>query len=123
MPDRSVFSGSTTDWSPLNRFWARVRTTATPVAAKHFVQAFTDYLSSVVTQAEDRDNDRPHTINTYLETRRENIGMRPSYVLGELHLSIPDEAFYHPVIKQLEYLVADLVILDNVRVSADYRGC
>ena len=45
---------------------------------------------------------------------------------GELHLSIPDEAFYHPVIKELEYLIADLIILDNVgalRASSDDRGC
>ena len=77
------------------------------------VEAFTDYLRSVITQAEDRDSDTIRTIDTYLQTRRENIGARPSYVPGELHLSIPDEAFYHPVIKELEYLIADLIILDN----------
>jgi Delta6-protoilludene synthase len=54
------------------------------------------------------------TIEEYMRTRRENIGARPSFVLGELHLSIPDYAFRHPVIKELEYLIADLIILDNV---------
>ena len=126
VPLCSVFSGCVVDRNHLGRFWARGRTTATPEAAKHFVEAFTDYLNSVITQAEDRDNDTHRTIDTYLQTRRENIGARPSYVPGELHLSIPDEAFYHPVIKELEYLIADLIILDNVgalRASSDDRGC
>lgn len=99
------------------RFWARGRTTATPEAAKHFVESFTDYLNAVIVQADDRDNDTIHTIDSYFETRRENVGTRPSYVPGELHLSIPDEAFYHPVIKELEHLTTDLIILDNVRPS------
>ena len=54
------------------------------------------------------------TIESYLETRRENIGARPSFAMGELQLSIPDEAFYHPVMKELEYLCADLMLIDNV---------
>ena len=66
------------------------------------VESFTDYLQSVIAQAEDRDNNTIRTIDSYLENRRQNIGARPSYVPGELHLSLPDEAFYHPVIKELE---------------------
>lgn len=99
----------------LYRFWARGEKTATPEAAKHFVEAFTDYLNSVIVQASDRDSDKIRTVDEYFQTRRENIGARPSYVPGELHLSIPDYAFYHPVMKELEYLIADLIILDNVR--------
>jgi hypothetical protein len=96
------------------RFWARGEKTATPEAARHFVEAFTDYLNSVIVQAADRDDDKVRTVEEYMHTRRQNIGARPSYVPGELHLSIPDYAFYHSVIKELEYLVADLIILDNV---------
>ena len=33
---------------------------------------------------------------------------------GELHFSLPDEVFYHPIIRELEDLVVDLVVLDNV---------
>lgn len=107
-PEGEIMLGEVT-----RQFWARGRTTATPEAAKHMVEAFTDYLLSVIEQAEDRDNDTIRTIDTYLQNRRQNIGARPSYVPGELHLSIPDEAFYHPVLKELEYLIADLIILDN----------
>lgn len=78
------------------------------------MESFTDYLNSNIVQAEDRDTDTFRTIESYLETRRENIGARPSFAMGELQLSIPDEAFYHPVMKELEYLCADLMLIDNV---------
>ena len=78
-------------------------------------------MHSVITQAEDRDNDTIRTVDKYFETRRENIGARPSYGPGELHLSIPDEAFYHPIVKELEYLIADLIIIDNVSRARSLR--
>lgn len=39
---------------------------------------------------------------------------------GELHLDLPDEAFDHPVVKELEYYIADLIILDNVRTGIHF---
>jgi hypothetical protein len=74
-----------------------------------------------VKQAEDRDNRKILSIDEYLATRRQNIGIRPSFVPGELHLTLPDAAFYHPVVKELEYLVADLIIIDNVRSATISR--
>ena len=100
------------------RFWAHGKTTATPEAARHFVETFTDYLHSLITQAAERESDTIRTVDSYLKTRRQNIGVRPSYFPGKLHLSIPDVAFYHEVIKKLQYLSVDLVILDNVRLCS-----
>lgn len=102
-----------TKW--LDRFWARGIKTATPSSQKHFVEAFTDYLNSVIEQAADRDNNTFRTVDSYLKTRKENIGARPSYVPAELGLDLPDEAFYHPVITELSYYIAELIILGNVR--------
>jgi Delta6-protoilludene synthase len=96
------------------RFWQKALETASPSSAKHFVEAWTDYMESVVIQARDRDDNKHRTVDEYLANRRQNIGARPSYVPGELHLNLPDEAFYHPIIKEMEYLIADLIILDNV---------
>ncbi|KAJ7137759.1 isoprenoid synthase domain-containing protein [Mycena epipterygia] len=107
-PEGEILLGEVT-----RQFWELAIKTATPSSAKHFVEAFTDYLESVVSQAEDRDSDTVLTVDSYLKTRRQNIGARPSYVPGELHLDLPDEAFYHPVIKELEYEIAELIILDN----------
>ena len=43
-------------------------------------------------------------------------GVRLCFSPSELHLSIPDEAFYHPVVKELQDASIDLVVLDNVSV-------
>ncbi len=67
-------------------------------------------------QAGDRDNNRIRTVDEYLQARRENIGARFAFDLGGLNLSIPDHAFYHPMIRELEYMIADLLTLNNVRL-------
>lgn len=56
-------------------------------------------------------------METYFKMRRENIGIRPSYIPAVMGIDIPDEAFYHPAVVELAYLIADLIILDNVRVT------
>ena len=103
------------------RCWELAIKTATPSSQKHFIETFTDYLNSVVDQAADRDSQTVRTIDSYLKTRRENIGARPSFVNGILHLELPDEAFYHPLITELVYHIADLLILDNVRPHLRYK--
>ena len=54
------------------------------------------------------------TVDTYMEARRMDSGVRPCFSPCELHLSIPDEAFYHPVVKELRDASADMIVLDNV---------
>jgi hypothetical protein len=107
----------------LYRFWELAIKTASPSSQRHFVEAFTAFLNSLVDQAEDRDNDTIRTVDEYLKTRRENIGARPSYAPAELGLDLPDEAFYHPVIVELSYHIADLILLDNVRILLKLGGC
>ena len=104
---------SETDARPV-RFWELAIKTATPTSQKHMIEAFTDYLESVVQQAEDRDVDKCRTIDEYLENRRQNIGARPSFVPSELGLNLTDEVFYHPVMLELTQHISDLIILGNV---------
>ncbi|KAI0089641.1 isoprenoid synthase domain-containing protein [Irpex rosettiformis] len=99
------------------QFWDRAKKTATPEAVQRFVDSFKDYLDAVVIQAGDRDQDRICTVDEYFEARSNNIGSRPCYAISELHLSIPDYVFYHPVIKELELLITYLIILDNDMAS------
>ena len=84
------------------------------------MDVFIDYLKAMVAQAEDRGNRTEPSVREYLARRRESMGGRPAFVLGVLHLSIPDEAFNHPVIKELENAILDLIIVDNV--SSGYRS-
>ena len=76
-----------------------------------------DYLEGVVCQAEDRDKLVLRTVDTYMEARRMDAGVRPSFSPCEFHLSIPDETFYHPVVKELRDASTDMIVLDNVRTS------
>ncbi|CCM04071.1 uncharacterized protein FIBRA_06230 [Fibroporia radiculosa] len=95
------------------QFWALAIKTASPSSQRHFLESFTAYLESVVAQAVDRDNDTVRTIESYMETRRENIGSRPSFVLLELSMNLPDNVFYDPAIVELSTCITDLLILDN----------
>ncbi|KAI1791051.1 isoprenoid synthase domain-containing protein [Ganoderma leucocontextum] len=116
-PDKARPEGEFIVGEIIRQFWARARAIATPEAAERFVDIFIDYLRAVIVQAEDRDNHTALSIEDYLKRRRWNIGSRPTFVLGVLHLSIPHEAFHHPVIKELEDAILDLLIVDNDIVS------
>lgn len=90
--------------------------TASPTSAKHFLETFPEYLESNVTQARARE-DSPPTVDEYFLIRRKNIGVLPSFVPGELHLELPDEAFYHTTITEMQQCVTDLVFIDNVSLT------
>ncbi|KDR69691.1 hypothetical protein GALMADRAFT_1352301 [Galerina marginata CBS 339.88] len=107
-PDGEILLGEVA-----RQFWQLAIETATPSSQEHMVDSFTAYLESVVQQAYDRDNNVIRSIDAYFENRRQNIGARPSYVPLELDLNLPDHVFYHPVVEELSYYIADLIILDN----------
>ncbi|KAH9926487.1 terpenoid synthase [Fomitopsis serialis] len=102
-PDKPRPEGEVLVGELVRQFWARGIQACTVTARKHFEEAFTDYLNSIVDQAVDRDND----------TFRTNIGARPAYIPAIFGIDIPDEAFYHPAVVGLSYLIADILILDN----------
>jgi len=87
--------------------------TATPTSQRHFVRVFTAYLESVVLEAANRNEDTILGIDEYINTRRDNVGTRPSCFPLEAGLDIPDDVFYHPTIVELSDCVADLVMIDN----------
>ncbi|EJD00099.1 terpenoid synthase [Fomitiporia mediterranea MF3/22] len=95
------------------QFWTLAIKTATRTSQCHMIEGLVANLEAVVQQAADRDNDEYYSIASYLEFRRENIGAKPAFVPMELHLDLPDEVFYHPVITELSQYVTDMVILDN----------
>ena len=87
---------------------------ASPTSAKHFVDALMDWTESVVIEAEERDKKIIRNLENYFSLRRRNIGTWANLCVCELHLNLPDEAYYHPMIKEMEELIADIVFLDNV---------
>ena len=108
----------------LHSFWDRGRALATPQAEKHFLAAMAYYLQGVAQQVDDRDKHSICTVDAYTEARRKDSAMDACFMPGELHLSIPDDAFYHPVMKELRDASNDLVVLDNVSdLASDQTLC
>ena len=68
---------------------------------KHLLEAFAGYLQGADQHVEDREKRIMRTVHTYMETRRKDCSVRLCFSPSELHLSIPDEVFYHPVVKEL----------------------
>ncbi|KAL1940077.1 hypothetical protein VTO73DRAFT_9412 [Trametes versicolor] len=100
--------------SEMMREWSeRCLPTATPEAASHFLKSFTDYLEAVVAQAEDRCSGAARSIDSFIKIRRENNGGRPSLFPSELHLSIPDEVFYHPYVVDMQACIIDMITTIN----------
>lgn len=92
----------------------------------HFRRSFTDYLEAVVVEAEERYSGTNRSIDSYIKIRRDDNGGRPSLFSCELHLSIPDEVFYHPHVVDLQTCIVDMITTVNVRRLAntqmsDYR--
>ena len=54
-------------------------------------------------------------MDEYLLDRRVNASVQPMLLPLELHLNIPDEVYYQPMVKEIQDLIADLIGIDNVR--------
>ena len=84
-------------------------------SVKHFKLNLTNYLEAIVVQAQHRDD---HTlfqsVEEYILYRREDVGQRIVFFPFQLPLNLPDEALFHPVIVEMEYLTALMVSIDNV---------
>ncbi|KAI0638650.1 terpenoid synthase [Trametes polyzona] len=107
-PDGEVILGEIT-----RQYAERALRAATPEAMAHFRDSFSDYLDAVVSQADERDGATVRSVDDFIRIRRENNGGRPALFPCELHLSIPDEAFYHPQIVELRNCIVDMVTTMN----------
>ncbi|KAF8168816.1 terpenoid synthase [Mycena galopus ATCC 62051] len=95
------------------QFWALGIQNATPLAQRHFLETFEDYIYSVVDQAIDRDDHRIRGSEEYMILRRRTIGLHPSYPMQELGMDLTDEIWNHLVIAELRCIAVDIVLLDN----------
>ncbi|KAI9453186.1 terpenoid synthase [Russula earlei] len=96
------------------QFWELAIKTASPGSQKRFIEHFGTYTQSVVQQAADRTHKHVRTIQEYLEVRRDTIGAKPSFVILETPLNLPEEAVRHPIIEELSILSIDMILLGNV---------
>ncbi|KAI0371441.1 terpenoid synthase [Pilatotrama ljubarskyi] len=101
----------------VRQFAERGLRTDTPEATSHFLRDLTNWVESVVLQAVDRCTGATRTIGEFIEIRRDNNGGLPALSPCELHLSIPDEVFYHPRIVELRATIVDMLTAINDVVS------
>jgi len=82
---------------------------ATPSSVKHFLPVLIDCGSS-----HRDDKIFFESIEDYFRYRRDNFGAKPAFFPHHMHLNIPDEALFCPVIKDLEDLTCEMIAIDNV---------
>ena len=96
------------------RFWKRGQEIATVQGAKDFVDAFSEYLESVVQESELRDTNTIPTIPEYVALRLRDVGAKPVFAMCKLCVTIPEEVSESPLHKKLCELCCELVAIDNV---------
>ena len=96
-----------------NRFWENASKSATKTAQRRFIHTFYLYTEAVVQQALERDSSQLRTVENYFEIRRNTIGVRPSFVVLEFKMDIPDEVMAHPSIVTLANASADMIAICN----------
>ena len=105
--------------SSIRSFCERAFKIATPSAWRHFVESYTEYLESNVVHSRDRENDTVPPFEGFLDYRRNNVGGRSLFFIGEMGLNLPDEVYYHPVISKMRDYTIDLLGIENVSNDID----
>ncbi|KAG6867501.1 hypothetical protein C0993_001988 [Termitomyces sp. T159_Od127] len=95
------------------QFWKLSSQYASSGARRRFIEAMDRYTASVVQQAQDRAENHIRSMDDYLSLRRDTVGVKPSLVVLEFGLSIPDEFFNDPVVQRLANVCVDMIILSN----------
>jgi hypothetical protein len=91
---------------------------ASPRTAHRFLRNYESYLRAVVKEAKDRETRHiPTSVEEYLELRRLTAGLVPSLDMILLPLDIPDHLLDDPRIKELEFMVIDMVVVANVSLQ------
>lgn len=102
-----------------DRFWLRIPPTATEVFRRRFLATWTDYIGSVVKQAEHRSESRILDLEDYLVIRRHTSGAPSTIAFCEMHSEMPDNIRDNPIIREMETLAVDLIVIANVSTHVD----
>lgn len=73
-----------------------------------------DYVGSVVQQAEHRSESRILDLEDFLVVRRHTSGAPSTIAFYEMNSDIPDDIREHPILRELETLAVDLIVIANV---------
>ena len=62
------------------------------------------------------------TDDEYIAVRRDTSGVRPCFASIESNLSLPQEVVDHPVLKEMETLGVDMILLFNVSMYVPQKA-
>lgn len=91
--------------------------TATKTFKRRFLETWIDYVESVAQQAEHRSESRILDLESYFLLRRHTSGAPSTIALCEMDMDIPDYIREHPILRLLETLAVDLIVIGNVSGS------
>ncbi|KAK0611352.1 terpenoid synthase [Immersiella caudata] len=83
------------------QFWAEATLVASPMAQRHFIETFQEYVDAVTEQAADREADRVRTLEEYWPIRDHTGGCPPAFAFIELDLDFPEELYRSPELERL----------------------
>lgn len=73
-----------------------------------------DYVESVARQAEFRSESHILDLDSYFTLRRHTSGAPSTIALYEMDMDIPDDIREHIIIRELETIAVDLIVIANV---------
>ncbi|KZT33897.1 putative terpene cyclase [Sistotremastrum suecicum HHB10207 ss-3] len=94
-------------------FWTRALQSASPSSARRFIKSYHENLIAVISQAQDRELQTLHTLESFLPLRRMTVGLVPCLDFLQLEMDIPDELVEHQSILELVECANDLIVLEN----------
>ncbi|KAI1842182.1 hypothetical protein JX265_001457 [Neoarthrinium moseri] len=118
-PDSPRPAGEWVGGEVARQFWIQTMKISTKSFQRRFLVGWEDYLKGTAQQAEDRSRSYIRNVDSYLEVRRQTIGVLPSLLFFQMDMDLPDEVLAHPTIVALEMLAVDLTIIANDLLSYD----
>ncbi len=94
-------------------YWENAIHFSTPAFQRHFLNSFQRYTDAVVQQADDRGKHIIRTLDDYFALRRETVGAKPSYIINEINLNLPDDVLLEENMQILIETATDMIIIAN----------
>ncbi|KAF9262878.1 terpenoid synthase [Marasmius fiardii PR-910] len=94
-------------------FWTDAVQVMSPSARRDFISEFESYTRSVVEQARDRDRLTVRQAETYMDIRRNDIGVKPSFALVLIGEDVAPGVLDSDLLTELKDYAADMIILAN----------
>ncbi|GJJ15045.1 hypothetical protein Clacol_009320 [Clathrus columnatus] len=105
----------------LSSFWSRVLKFSVPSSALRLRKSLEEYIEAVCVEASDREELAIRGIQEYLQIRRGSAATRSIFLIGSLHVEIPDEVMEHPKVESLTVKCMDLVVIHNDLYSYNFE--